>query len=1055
MRSSSHSPRCSCTRDDQLLEIPCIQPVTCVQIKTVKITNILSRRHLSNPAQDSSLSDLVTKLASISIAEIEAEIDAEAGPEPLELQPRDSSRNTGRPIIFSLDKWQVVSTSCEAARAELPFASISDKERDLAHGNMNNSVAELDEVARLQFIPLPNRPVKSPAVERPQQPAPSRLPRKGHCEDLFDRSLEGETTFEFDHLLHGDWVRSRLIALKGDRRSRMKTWKLTPMEIVAEILFWFETVAKDILAAKQWIKRGKAGRFKPSAKIWIIPILAFAKWARPVVWWVAPYFAATKAERKDIQIHPQNFAIASPSPWDTAQLSRWASQSGMEDLRCMQDLHEDGVFLEFTGSKDSVLAPPAVGMYNQLTVAQETTYDEIKEGWLSDPILGPHTLPVKMSSRNVAITFKSGKMKYRGTANLSSPDKLSLHQHSVNDGYDLTNEKEFPARTFTTPTMIAFLLAIVATACGESFVLCKNDWKSFYRQIRKSQYHWWLQQAMTVTEGCVLDFREIFGACATLYNNPISTTTHTMPSHCERAPRMTLSQYIIQRIALHATGDASACSSANRVEDLLLHVIRFLILEEWGIPEDPTKWFDHVQSLHWMNPTIIEWMNDRADLWGKPSAELSLTDNFEKLWSCIPCIITGFFDDGIYGGHIQVCDSADRAIFKLMSIGVLAQLPKFERGFLDDTVTTRLSETTWAPRTHGWIMVLGKIFKLSSFTKCDSPARIAEAKALLRAILYQAQNNDRLVFESSLRRMLGIMVYITDSCVFLRTYLRGTIKALKASGSWRHNKTPAASADYSWMMAQATYHGAAAYEKGQPEFESWLKSWCSLRLGKTCKLPLICESQFDALISSISTFNEQVFMPRRSPVPIDHVVYLCLDSAGLSKEDPSSIRACGGWAYCSSWSNIRWFQEAWHPSVLEKCHSTIMEAANGLSCLEYAMRNWPALVYMEIYDSGATVDIFRAMASRSFEMRKLLKARFELLCEFPHVRALPFWQARELGYIADCFTKFETTMLRSALKDRFPHLALRAIKEPKPANMINSPAFAAQWTSAEDEAFDS
>ena len=64
------------------------------------------------------------------------------------------------------------------------------------------------------------------------------------------------------------------------------------------------------------------------------------------------------------------------------------------------------------------------------------------------------------------------------------------------------------------------------------------------------------------------------------------------------------------------------------------------------------------------------------------------------------------------------------------------------------------------------------------------------------------------------------------------------------------------------------------------------------------------------------------------------------------------------------------------------------------------MRNWPALAYVEIYDSGATVDIFRSMSSRSFQMRSLLAHRDALLREFPGVRALPHWQSRKEGFIA-------------------------------------------------------
>ena len=416
-----------------------------------------------------------------------------------------------------------------------------------------------------------------------------------------------------------------------------------------------------------------------------------------------------------------------------------------------------------------------------------------------------------------------------------------------------------------------------------------------------------------------------------------------------------------------------------------------------------------------------------------------------------------------------------------MRAGVEATMPKFERAWPDDTIATRLSESSWGPRAPGFIVILGKQFILSTFKKRDTRERIAEAIILLRAILYQAEHEDKWVFESSIRRALGVWVYITDGPVFLRIYLRGMIRALTAAGSWSSSKLPAASSEYSWRMAQATFLGAAAYTKSTAAYGSWLESWRALPLGKKCKIPNACKGQFEALCASILRFNEQTWMPRRSPVPANHIVYLMLDSAGLSKEDPTSKRACGGWAYCEQWDEIKWFQETWCPQILAVAHSTIMEASNGISCLEYAIKTWEAMVFVEIYDSGAAVDIFRSMASRSLPMRRLLKTRFDVLLKHPHVRALPHWQSRTLGFIAgvlsgpipallylsqardlahsapaaaDGFTKFETDLCVDSLLARLPHLRLADKPEPKPPNVINNPAYAAQWTAKENEAFD-
>ena len=473
------------------------------------------------------------------------------------------------------------------------------------------------------------------------------------------------------------------------------------------------------------------------------------------------------------------------------------------------------------------------------------------------------------------------------------------------------------------------------------------------------------------------------------------------------------------------------------------------------MPKDPDDWVEHIKSLDWMNPTIAEWMDDRLSLWGAPSSSNSLVTNTDLMWNAIPAMLTGFFDDGVYAGLSQICDSIDNAIFKLMDVGVEAQMKKFERMWMDQTIATRISKTEWGPRAPGAMVVLGKQFNLRNLTKCDTPERLASASALLRAILHQAHEEKGSVFESSLRRALGIITFITDSCVFMRTNLRGIIKGLTAAGSWQKSKIPATSSDYAWRMAQACYHGANFYDTGDPAaFTRWLNDWRSLPLGRKCKLPKSCDGQFAALLENLSVFNSQAFMPRRSPVPADQTIYLMLDSAGLSKEDPLSKRACGGWAYCSRWNELKWFQERWDQTVLEVCHSTIMEAASGLSILEYAINHWPATAYVEIYDSSAAVDIIRSMSSRSIMMRKLLKIRFDLLAAHPGVRALPHWQSRKEGWIADCFTKYLNEEYTKALYQRLPDLPLAEHAEPKPPNAINSPAFAAQWTEKENEAFD-
>ena len=108
-----------------------------------------------------------------------------------------------------------------------------------------------------------------------------------------------------------------------------------------------------------------------------------------------------------------------------------------------------------------------------------------------------------------------------------------------------------------------------------------------------------------------------------------------------------------------------------------------------------------------------------------------------------------------------------------MDAGVKAQMKKMERAYMNDTIATRLSLTEHTAPQPGSMVVLGKMFVLSKGIKKDTPMRIGQSITLLRAILFQAETNKQSVFISSLRRALGVWVFITDGCVFLRTHLRG------------------------------------------------------------------------------------------------------------------------------------------------------------------------------------------------------------------------------------------------------------------------------------------
>lgn len=330
-------------------------------------------------------------------------LDPDSGKPILQFRPRRNK--TRRPIVLC-DPWQSLDTPLLSARHEAPFASFQAEDIELAHGTFYNTLPELDHIASQQRLFLPNRPIARPERQIPVQPTPKQLPRLGSCSDLF-------TSYSFDPATDGEWVRARLIKCKGSRRSRKAKWELTPDQIVSEIEVWYESWAKDATAAAKWFKDGKHGRFRPNTKLWVIPQQAMKSWAMNTVWHTAAWFAASPAARASIQITPHDWSVPAPNPWQTDKLWEWAKESGLEDLATMQDLHDVGIFLPFTGTWDSVLTPPAAGFYEKLDVGQETTYKEISEGKLSEPLMGPFTIPFKLSGRNVARICRGGVIKDR------------------------------------------------------------------------------------------------------------------------------------------------------------------------------------------------------------------------------------------------------------------------------------------------------------------------------------------------------------------------------------------------------------------------------------------------------------------------------------------------------------------------------------------------------------------------------------------------------------------------------------------------------------------
>ena len=264
---------------------------------------------------------------------------------------QEHRRRSKRPLLLSPSPWPRASSAQGPGPNELPAAFVHPEEVDRAHGVLGGRKHESGKVARQQPIPLLNKPATRPRRSPiPQQTLlDGQRPRPGHFDDLFRR--DGKSHFKFHPRQHGDWVRTRLrqqSTAAGGRRQ--KYWSLTPEQRATEIEAWFVSNQQDLVQGKAWAAAGCKGTFKPQAKIWIIPQLALASWARGRIWDTAAFFTAPPADRASIQIDLQKFKTTGKAVWNATTFKQWGAASQLPDLQGLQEITDAACWLPFQGT---------------------------------------------------------------------------------------------------------------------------------------------------------------------------------------------------------------------------------------------------------------------------------------------------------------------------------------------------------------------------------------------------------------------------------------------------------------------------------------------------------------------------------------------------------------------------------------------------------------------------------------------------------------------------------------------------------------------------------
>lgn len=903
-------------------------------------------------------------------------------------------------------RWPRPPPQCSAAEAEPPWRAVSREDMDAAHGVGNDRIPERDEVLRLTPLPFRNKPPVRGKVPPVKLQAPFLRKdgsawqyRSGHLED-------GLCAFRFFPSKHGPWVSTRMQELGLPQN---KGWFLSPMQLLDEIIHWFHTHRTDIADARAHMKRtGSVDGFQPKIRTWVIPEAATHPCARRRVYDWRQAMSAHIAGHRDYEV-PLLDTSKPGAYWNREYFAKLFADSKMPDQACEQCVLDSGVNVPFLSNWDSILVAAPRGFYAELEFCSETTQSELEAGILDGPFPAAPLWPMKMHGRAGVVIFRNGKVKKRDVGDLSG--KGRLEEYYTNAGWHMDDDGfYYPVLQYVSTADFAADCAIVQTAWGADFEIQSCDWQGYYRQILRSPSLWWLYVALSLSTGCTVDKYCIFG-------------------------------------------DGSSVPWSNYIMNALLYGVRYIMMRNWKLGDDCTKWVDKLiclkfeQKSYWP-ARVRAWMHDRAACLPLPTAKswkaLSRPQAFKQMqrfWSFCPIAIGGYFDDGFSGGGESVNRMFMDAVLELVRVGgVHASIPKFER------FTTEGRRYTMRPKSLSWkldpqskhtpahAIILGKEFRIAARIRCDPAERLREVCNLTHEVVRIARTaKTRLVPLAAGERLRGQWNWVTDTCKIMRSLLFGLTASMAVSrriGARRRN--------FGQRRVLKFEMSKAAHDSDQ-SVRTW--SWSSWTVSEYFPLSYQAEEELLQLSSAISRLNATSWYPRRSPVPLSRVGYIINDSAGKSACDPRSRRGAAAWLFLVDLDDIPYIIELWNEQALNTLHSTQQEAANASANLDFWARKYPHVeVWVEILDSLSTVFNFRRVAARRPGLELVLQQRITTLTELSArgVRVLSTWAARELNFIADLLSKYAVSDATRALIMRAPNQFLADAPVERPENVLNT-----------------
>jgi hypothetical protein len=339
-------------------------------------------------------------------------------------------------------------------------------------------------------------------------------------------------------------------------------------------------------------------------------------------------------------------------------------------------------------------------------------------------------------------------------------------------------------------------------------------------------------------------------------------------------------------------------------------------------------------ALRWdEHPKVRDWRQKRFD-----AAIASGMVSDEAYWHSISFARYGFYDDGSFSVAACLMMLLIEAQLELVTrVGVGLAYTKMVIAYQDDTLAAcsvhqRCADANMLPRlfsdlslttSKGSPVILGKQCVLSTQLIQDTAVRIrALSDTILGSVILSAGNR-RLAALKVIRSIIGVLIFVALSQPHLRGLMNAPIRCLcnHKSNSLTLRKSGQVSFSYQAEDAFHTIIYAIQHEIGRP-FASDL----ALPACKDC-------------------------------------IFLMHDAAGLAEDDLESYRGGGSWIWFPASQQIFMSTSVFPMSLRRSEHSTSLELMNGNLALEYALRRWPGVAIVEIYDNQAATASAKPQAS--------------------------------------------------------------------------------------------